>query len=166
MERVDDRRAERPRRCCRTPLGWVRIEEDERGIALLQFTDAPDDPVNAAEGRWLADAEAQLAEYFAGRRRTFDLPVSAAGTDFQTRVWRALRDIPYGQTRGYGDVAAAIGRPGAARAVGMANHRNPVLILIPCHRVVGASGALTGYAAGLERKQYLLELESKNRDQG
>lgn len=107
----------------------------------------------------LPEATRQLAEYFAGTRTSFDLPLAASGTDFQAKVWAALREIPYGQTWSYGQLAAAIGQPGAARAVGLANGHNPISIVVPCHRVVGASGRLTGYAGGVERKAYLLALE-------
>jgi len=107
----------------------------------------------------LPDATLQLGEYFAGKRQAFDLPLAPSGTEFQRRVWAALAEIPYGETRSYGQIATAIGRPGASRAVGMANGRNPVSIVVPCHRVVGASGSLTGYAGGPERKQFLLDLE-------
>lgn len=107
----------------------------------------------------LPDATRQLEEYFAGQRQAFNLPLAPSGTEFQRRVWAALAEIPYGETRSYGQIATAIGRPGASRAVGMANGRNPVSIVVPCHRVVGASGSLTGYAGGAERKQFLLDLE-------
>ena len=107
----------------------------------------------------LAQAAAQLAEYFAGQRQSFTIPLAPRGTPFQQEVWRALCAIPYGQTRSYGQLAAALGRPSAARAVGGACRRNPIWLMIPCHRVVGASGSLTGYAGGLERKKALLALE-------
>ncbi|MGH3673903.1 MAG: methylated-DNA--[protein]-cysteine S-methyltransferase [Pseudonocardiaceae bacterium] len=106
-----------------------------------------------------ATVTSQLEEYFAGRRTEFDLPLAPAGTPFQHTVWAALREIPYGQTESYGHLAERIGRPGAARAVGLANGRNPVSIIVPCHRVVGATGALTGYGGGLDRKQQLLDFE-------
>lgn len=102
----------------------------------------------------------QLEEYFAGERRVFDLPLGPEGTAFQQQVWEALRAIPYGQTRTYGELAAAIGSPRAARAVGLANARNPIAVIVPCHRVVGADGTLTGYAGGLRRKRLLLDLET------
>lgn len=105
----------------------------------------------------------QLQEYFQGIRTEFDVPLALRGTDFQTSVWKALSGIPYGQTRTYAQIAAQIGRPKACRAVGAANHRNPLAIFVPCHRVVGASGALTGYAGGLAAKRYLLELEARFR---
>jgi methylated-DNA-[protein]-cysteine S-methyltransferase len=104
-------------------------------------------------------AAAQLAEYFNGKRQLFDLPLAPAGTEFQMAVWKALQTIPYGQTRSYGQIAAAIGRPQASRAVGGANHNNPIPILIPCHRVIGADGGLTGFGGGLPLKKFLLELE-------
>jgi len=106
-------------------------------------------------------AAAQLDEYFAGRRTAFDLPLDARGTDFQRSVWEALKAIPYGQTRSYGQIARAVGRPRACRAVGMANHRNPIAIVIPCHRVVREGGGLGGYAGGLAAKECLLGLESR-----
>lgn len=107
----------------------------------------------------LGQAADQLREYFAGQRKTFDLPLAPQGTAFQKAVWKALLEIPYGQTCTYGDIARRIGNPRAARAVGMANHCNPLMIVVPCHRVVGSGGALTGYACGLDIKKFLLELE-------
>ena len=101
----------------------------------------------------------QLGEYFAGEREAFDLPLAPRGDAFQQSVWEQLRTIPYGVTRTYGDLARAIGRPGAAQAVGAANGANPLSIVVPCHRVIGADGSLTGYAGGLDRKRFLLELE-------
>lgn len=109
----------------------------------------------------LAQAARELGEYFDGIRRTFTFPISLQGTPFQKEVWRALRSIPYGETRTYGQIAAQIGRPKAVRAVGMANHRNPLPIVVPCHRVVGADGSLTGYAGGLDIKTLLLRLEKQ-----
>ena len=108
----------------------------------------------------LLEACRQLREYFAGQRRSFQLPLAPQGTPFQQQVWQALAEIPYGETRTYGEIAEAIGRKGASRAVGAANHRNPLPIFIPCHRVIGANGSLTGYAGGLETKRFLLALES------
>ena len=107
----------------------------------------------------LAEAERQLTAYFAGELREFSLPLKPAGTDFQRKVWDALREIPYGETRSYAEIAARVGCPRGYRAVGLANNRNPIPILIPCHRVVGANGALTGYAGGLAVKEALLRLE-------
>lgn len=111
--------------------------------------------------RLLWQAAAELGEYFAGRRRDFTLPLAPRGTEFQQRVWSELRRIPCGETRTYGEIARAIGQPRACRAVGMANNRNPIAILIPCHRVIGRDGSLTGYAAGLNVKRQLLELERR-----
>ncbi len=109
----------------------------------------------------LAAAASQLAEYFAGRRTGFDLPLAMAGTAFQRRVWAALREIPYGETVSYGELARQIGQASASRAVGLANGRNPVSIVVPCHRVVGTDGSLTGYGGGLDRKRFLLDLEDR-----
>ncbi len=126
----------------------------------------------AQEAAWHADpgafteACAQLAAYFAGELRTFDLPVRLVGTPFQQAVWAALRTIPYGEVRSYGAIAAAVGNPRASRAVGLANGRNPVSIVVPCHRVVGASGSLVGYGGGLARKETLLGLERRVLDGG
>jgi methylated-DNA-[protein]-cysteine S-methyltransferase len=107
----------------------------------------------------LSQTVIQLEEYFAGLRNEFDLPLAAAGTDFQTQVWHALTTIPYGETWSYQELANAIGNPKAVRAVGLANGKNPISIVVPCHRVIGKSGKLTGYAGGVERKQRLLALE-------
>ena len=114
---------------------------------------------NTQAAALLQRAERELGEYFAGRRRDFTLPLAPAGTPFQQAVWEALRRIPYGRTCCYRDIARAIGRPAACRAVGMANNRNPIVVVIPCHRVVGADGSLTGYAGGLSVKARLLEIE-------
>lgn len=113
---------------------------------------ADDDPL-------LRAVRSQLEAYFAGVRTDFDVPLAAAGTRFQTEVWSALRDIPYGQTISYGELARRIGHPNASRAVGLANGRNPIAVIVPCHRVIGANGSLTGYGGGLGRKQVLLSLE-------
>jgi methylated-DNA-[protein]-cysteine S-methyltransferase len=102
---------------------------------------------------------AQLAEYFDGKRKTFNLPLAPEGTEFQKSVWQALQTIPFGETRSYGEIAAQIGKPQASRAVGMANNRNPIVIIIPCHRVIGHDGNLTGYGGGLKVKEFLLHLE-------
>ncbi len=112
----------------------------------------------------LRDASRQIEEYFAGRRRSFDLALDPQGTDFQRSVWRALMEIPYGHTISYAELARRIGRPGAFRAVGLANGANPIPIVIPCHRVIGADGSLTGYGGGLAAKKTLLALESGSRD--
>jgi methylated-DNA-[protein]-cysteine S-methyltransferase len=106
------------------------------------------------------DTREQLNEYFAGSRREFDLPLSMVGNPFELRVWDELQTIPYGETTSYGEIARRIGNPGAPRAVGLANGRNPIAVIVPCHRVIGADGSLTGYGGGLERKRLLLDLET------
>jgi len=108
----------------------------------------------------LADVKDQLGAYFAGRLTEFDVPVKLTGSDFQRRVWRCLQDIPYGETISYGQLARQVGNPNASRAVGLANGRNPVAVIVPCHRVIGADGRLTGYAGGLDRKTWLLHHEA------
>ncbi len=148
-----------------TPLGSLLAAADSEALLSLEFG-AGRHPPQPAPG-WTARpsspllraAAAQVAEYFAGRRRVFDLPLRPQGTPFQLGAWQALRRIPYGETRSYGEQAAAIGRATAARAVGAANARNRIVIVIPCHRVIGGDGSLTGFAAGLSRKRELLRLE-------
>ncbi|MDE6624665.1 MAG: methylated-DNA--[protein]-cysteine S-methyltransferase [Alistipes sp.] len=149
-----------------TPVGPMGIAATQHAVTRIFFADgepptgpAPEHEDDAPAVQLLRRAERELGEYFAGRRRDFTLPLAPAGTPFQQAVWAELRRIPYGCTRSYGQIARAIGRPAACRAVGMANHRNPIAIVIPCHRVVGAGGALTGYAGGLEAKSRLLEIE-------
>jgi methylated-DNA-[protein]-cysteine S-methyltransferase len=151
-------------RWCRhdSPLGALLLVGE---AGLLQRVElAPREPGALPPG-WVADPDAfadarrQLDEYFAGRRRAFTLPLAAAGTPFQQAVWRAVAGIPYGATRTYGQVAAAIDRPRAVRAVGAANGANPLPIVVPCHRVIGQDGTLTGYGGGLARKDALLRLE-------
>jgi O-6-methylguanine DNA methyltransferase len=110
----------------------------------------------------LREAKEELIEYFAGKRRVFDLPISLSGTDFELSCWEALRAIPYAKTQSYADIARAIGRPRAFRAVGGANHRNPIAIIVPCHRVVGSDGSLVGFGGGLDVKKFLLDLERSN----
>lgn len=144
---------------CHTPLGRMLLAQEEEGLILVEFDATPLKNWQQADTPLLLQAKAQLSEYFAGTRQEFTLPLSPKGTPFQQKVWAALQTIPYGQTRSYGEIARQIGSPKAARAVGMANHHNPIAILIPCHRVVGQNGALTGYAGGLERKKALLQLE-------
>lgn len=160
-EYVLQRTLERPYCFCETPLGLIRIEENQDGIASLRFTDKKAEPALAhGSGVYLKDVKSQISEYFAKSRKSFDIPLSITGSAFQQSVWRVLRDIPYGETRSYQQVAETIGNRGAARAVGMASNRNPILIIIPCHRVVGKDGKPVGYAGGIDRKQYLLEMET------
>lgn len=141
------------------PFGRLRIGYEDGAITLLMRTDEP----AREEGRTaLTDLVfQQVTEYLEGRRREFDFPYLLRGTEFQRKVWRALRAIPYGETRTYGEIAAAVGNPKAARAVGMANHRNRILIAVPCHRVIGADGRLVGYGSGLDMKEALLRLEKR-----
>ncbi len=141
----------------------IGISEYQNSITKLFFcrshifrrSDSQETPV-------LKEAARQLAEYFSGRRKVFSLPLSPEGTEYQKNIWAVLRDIPYGETRTYKQVAQAAGRPGSCRAVGTACHRNPIAILIPCHRVIGSNGGLVGYAVGLEIKKALLDLEKCN----
>lgn len=153
-----------------TPLGPVLLAASDAGLAGLWFQGQRHDPAAAWRGLShqpqrpdhpvLQAAQAQLQAYFEGQRTQFDLPLDLShGTPFQRQVWEALRDIPSGDTAGYGELAARVGAPTAARAVGAAVGRNPISIIVPCHRVVGAGGALTGYAGGLDRKRALLRLE-------
>ena len=146
-----------------SPIGELTLASDGEALTGLYMTEQRHRPelpaANGDDDAVLAAAREQLAEYFAGERREFDLPLRPGGTPFQRAVWDALREIPYGETAGYGELANRLGRPGAARAVGLANGRNPIAIVVPCHRVIGAAGALTGYGGGLERKRYLLSLE-------
>lgn len=137
-------------------LAAVYMAEHKRRPALETFGDA----VFPSASRVLDATAEQLGEYFAGVRRSFSLPLAPVGSEFQHRVWAALREIPYGELRTYGQLAASLGDPSMAQAVGAANGRNPISIVVPCHRVVGSDGSLTGYAGGLERKQFLLELEN------
>lgn len=149
-----------------SPIGPLLLTADDGGLTRLYMEVRKHGP-DEVQPEWRRDNSAfteacrQLDEYFAGERTVFDLPLNPAGTPFQLRVWEALKTIPYGEIRSYGEIAEQIGRPGAARAVGLANGRNPISIVVPCHRVIGASGALTGYGGGLERKQYLLDLETR-----
>ncbi len=146
-----------------SPVGALCIAATESGLARVEFDrgDFPPDDGNS----WTESQERtavyrrQLEEYFARARKQFDFPLDLVGTEFEKRCWRALRDIPYGETRSYAQIARAIGNPKATRAVGLANGKNPVAIVVPCHRVIGANGDLTGYGGGLEIKRKLLQLE-------
>jgi methylated-DNA-[protein]-cysteine S-methyltransferase len=151
-----------------SPIGLLRLRGTERGLTGVFMEAHRHGPEAADQLAWqrddalLADARAQLTHYFAGRRVAFDLAIdrtALGGTSFQRRVWEELERIPYGVTISYGELARRIGNPAAVRAVGLANGRNPISIIVPCHRVIGANGTLTGYGGGLERKRWLLELE-------
>ena len=150
-----------------TSLGTMVLASDGEAMAGAWFDGQRHQP--PADASWqqqrglalLRQAEAELAEYFAGERTVFSLPLSPVGTPFQRDVWRAIAEVQYGKTIAYRDLAARIGRPGSIRAAGAATGRNPLSIIVPCHRIVGADGALTGYAGGIERKRTLLALEQR-----
>ena len=143
-----------------SPLGWIEIQASPDAVTSVVFCDErKDDTCN--DSTILAACVRQLDEYFDGRRMNFDLPVDQKGTPFQQNVWNVLTDIPFGTTVSYADVARMLNKPQAARAVGAANGQNKVWIIVPCHRVIGANGSLTGYAGGLERKKWLLTHEAK-----
>jgi O-6-methylguanine DNA methyltransferase len=142
-----------------SPVGLLLLAVSERGLVALEFGCGRIAAGGVESDEKTAPCVRQLNEYFAGRRRRFDLPLDLRGTDFQKRCWRELLKIPYGETRSYADIARAIGNPAAVRAVGLANGQNPVAIVVPCHRVIGSDGSLTGYGGGLEIKRKLLELE-------
>ena len=148
------------------PLGSIGIAESDGKLTRLFFYGEKfaEKDHTKKETPILAEAAKQLREYFSGKRTKFDLPLALGGTEFQRRVWKALQDIPYGETRSYKEIAAMAGNEKACRAVGMANNRNPIAIVIPCHRVIGASGDLVGYGGGLDKKVFLLDLEKDRRD--
>jgi methylated-DNA-[protein]-cysteine S-methyltransferase len=147
-----------------SPIGELLAVGD--GVSLTELhmqggrTRASIDPSWVRDDAAFAEVRDQLDQYFAGRRSSFDVPLAMAGGPFERRVWDELLTIPYGQTASYGEIADRIGSPGAARAVGLANGRNPIAVIVPCHRVIGADGSLTGYGGGLERKRLLLDLEA------
>ena len=140
----------------------MRITESEKGVTGLRFCDGTEQAPEVS-GIYLGEACRQLREYFSKKRRSFDVPLDLRGSEFQLRVWNELQGIPYGETRSYKDIAEAIGHPKAFRAVGMANHANPICIAVPCHRVIGAGGSLVGYGGGLDMKTALLALEKAHR---
>jgi methylated-DNA-[protein]-cysteine S-methyltransferase len=144
-----------------SPVGELVLVGDETALRGLHFAHRSPRLTELRSARApFAAAREQLEQYFAGERRAFDLPLELEGPAFHRRVWEALLTIPYGETRSYGHIAAQVGDPGAARAVGFANGRNPIAIVVPCHRVIGADGSLTGYGGGLPRKRTLLDLEA------
>ena len=150
-----------------SPIGRLQLHGDGDALTGLFMELHRNLPVTPPRSKRdpapFRDVIAQLREYFAGKRRAFDVPLAAHGTEFQRAVWKGLVAIPYGETRSYGELARRIGRARAVRAVGLANGRNPISIIVPCHRVIGADGTLTGYGGGLERKRFLLELENGGR---
>lgn len=151
-----------------TPIGDLLLAGDEDGLSTIGFPEGKmrrePDPGWVFDETPFEEAVRQLEEYFSGARRTFDLPLNLTGTDFQLQVLEELRRIPYGETTSYGAIARRIGKPKAMRAVGAANGRNPIPIVIPCHRVIGSSGKLTGFGGGLDTKAALLRLEAENSD--
>ena len=154
-----------------SPVGELTLVASSVGLVAVLWPQEPPGRVPLASASYdetdptLQRAAAQLAEYFAGSRRDFDLPLDPQGTTFQKAVWQGLRRIPYGTTRSYGQLAQELGNPTASRAVGAANGRNPLSIIVPCHRVIGANGTLTGFAGGLEAKRLLLQLEGVSPNQ-
>jgi methylated-DNA-[protein]-cysteine S-methyltransferase len=144
----------------RSPIGAIEIRATEQGITGLYFVQRKPGR-EMREHPFLQDAVGQVDEYFRGARKEFSLKLKLQGTEFQRKVWRELMKIPYGRTVSYKDVAAAVGSPRAARAVGQANHRNPIAIIIPCHRIIGRQGGMVGYGGGLWRKKWLLAHEKK-----
>ncbi len=157
-----------------TPLGDMLAVADDRGLALCEFFDRPmlptqlervqvllHGPIDSGNHRYLDQAERELGEYFAGKREVFTVPLVLDGTTFQMRVWWELLEIPFGATRSYGEMAARVGRPGASRAVGRADGDNRIAVIVPCHRVIGADGSLTGYGGGMRRKKWLLKHEQR-----
>lgn len=141
-------------------IGRIVVEDDGSFITRVYVDNAFID--SGDNSRLFITAKTQLEEYFCGKRREFDIPLKLNGTEFQKTVWNALLTVPYGKTASYKDIAAMIGKPKAARAVGGANNKNPIIIIVPCHRAVGANGSLTGYEYGTDIKKYLLDLELNN----
>ncbi len=150
-----------------TPVGNLKLVASDRGLTAILWENDKADRVRVphgiedADNLILVEAERQLREYFDGQRKSFTVPLDFVGTDFQRKVWQALLTIPFGETRSYGEIARQVGNERAMRAVGAANGKNPISIIAPCHRVIGASGDLTGFAGGLENKKVLLSLEVK-----
>jgi methylated-DNA-[protein]-cysteine S-methyltransferase len=143
-----------------SPLGELQLVGDGRALTRLEMSPRTEPAGGVHDEEAFADVSAQLEAYFAGELTEFDVPLAPSGSGFQLAVWSALTRIPYGETASYGEIAAEVGRPDAVRAVGSTNGRNPIAVLIPCHRVIGADGSLVGYGGGLPRKRLLLELEA------
>lgn len=148
-----------------TPIGILILEGDKTGLRSVKFSSKTEIGESKEIPLELKDAVLQLQEYFDKKRKSFDLKLSPAGTDFQKRVWKELEKIEYGKTKNYQEIANLLGNPKVIRAAASANGKNPIAIIIPCHRVIGSDGSLTGYAGGLERKKYLLEHENVLRQQ-
>lgn len=150
--------------CYKSPVGILKIEGEENAITGLYFVENEFASIGTPSDE-MKKCEIQLDEYFSGKRKEFNLNLNPKGTDFQLKVWSALQTVPYGETQTYGYIAKTINKQKAVRAVGGANNRNPISIIIPCHRIIGANGKLVGYGGGLEVKEYLLNLEKReNKD--
>lgn len=143
-----------------SPVGELLLAGDGESLTRLGFAGSPPPRGGRPDHDAFAPVIEQLEQYFAGERHAFDVPLDLRGSDFQRDVWSALLEIPYGETATYGEIAERVGRPGKARAVGRANGSNPVAVIVPCHRVIGSDGSLTGYGGGMERKRLLLDLEA------
>lgn len=157
-----------------TRIGKMMIAEEDEGICEVGLLPSEEDQnaseynqseVNIIETKLIAETARQLEEFLNGTRKEFDVKLNPRGTDFQHKVWNALRNIPYGETRSYKQIAEAVGNGKASRAVGMANHNNPIMIIVPCHRVIGANGKLVGYAGGLNIKEQLLNIERMRKEE-
>lgn len=147
---------------CNTPIGYLEIEENDNYIVSIKLIKELSNNEYTNNNITLNKAKRQIDEYFFRKRKIFDLPIKFNGTEFQKSVWNSLLKIPYGETKSYKDIAKDIGNVKACRAVGMANNKNPIMIIVPCHRVIGTNGKLVGYACGLDIKKKLLELEASN----
>lgn len=145
-----------------TKIGSIAIIEEDDKIIKININEKEENEITRKETVLLKETEKQIREYFEGKRKTFDVPLNPKGTNFMKNIWTALQDIPYGEVRTYQQIAEKVGNPKASRAVGMANHRNPIPIIIPCHRVIGSNGKLVGYALGMDIKRFLLEWEKEN----
>lgn len=156
------------KRCCKihTMIGKLTLVADEESVKEIRFGWEIKEGEKEENHPLLQWTRRELEEYFQGKRKEFSVPLKPDGTEFQKKVWKALTEIPYGETRTYGEVAAAVGNDKASRAVGMANHCNPIPVIIPCHRVIGKNGKLTGYAGGLEKKTALLDVERSFEENG
>ena len=148
-----------------TKIGNMAIIEENNSIIEIQMNKKIEEQISQKDTPLLKETEEQLLEYLEGKRKVFQVPLNPKGTKFMKEVWTALQEIPYGETKTYGQIAQRIGKPKAARAVGMANHRNPIPIIIPCHRVIGSNGKLVGYALGMEKKEFLLTLEGIDKNE-
>ena len=148
--------------CYDTEIGIIKISEKEGKIIGLVFSDSKKENEIEKETDYIRRTYLQLKEYLSGKRKSFDIEIEMIGTEFQKKVWKELLNIPYGETRSYKDIATAIGNKKACRAVGNANNKNPIAIIVPCHRVVGSNGGMTGYAGGIDIKEKLLKIEKYN----